>query len=536
MPPDGGGREHYMKRRGKLVTGFIILCVVLAAALFVPKSVQAANSDFVIDEDGVLTEYTGSGGDVVIPDGVTGIGDDAFFYCSSLTSIEIPASVTSIGNSAFSGCDSLTGITIPANVTSIGSGVISGCSSLAEIQVEDGNTVYDSRGGSNAIIETTGNRLIAGCKNTSIPAGVTSIGRGAFENCDGLTDIVLPSGVISIEEWAFSYCSSLTSIEIPASVTDIGEMAFVACNDLRSIQVAAGNKTYDSRDGSNAIIETAANLLIVGCKNTRIPSSVTGIGDEAFYGCDGLSDIVIPGSVKHIGDGAFGLCASLKSVVIPEGVTSIGDSAFFWCSMTSVTISSSVTVIGDRAFGMCDKIQEITILNPKTKLGNSKGDAIFDNSMGYGITFQSPVVTIKGYTNSTAQELVNYMNNTSSVRFQFIALDKANGNLQASANLTAQLLQKVKIAKKLTIKQGRTKTIKVKLPKGLKKVKKFSGINKKGQVKITYKSSNKKVASVNSKGKVKAKKKGTAKITVSMSVHDGKNVLNRKLIVKVKVK
>ena len=424
-----------MKRRGKLVTGFIIFCAVLAAALSAQKSVQAADSDFVIDEYGVLTEYTGSGGDVVIPDGVTGIGDNAFFYCSSLTSIEIPASVTSIGNSAFSGCDSLTGITIPANVTSIGSGVISGCSSLAEIQVEDGNTVYDSRGGSNAIIETTGNRLIAGCKNTTIPAGVTSIGRGAFENCDGLTDIVIPSGVISIEEGAFYYCSSLTSIEIPASVTGIGEMAFAACYDLRSIQVAAGNKTYDSRDGSNAIIETAANLLIVGCNNTRIPSSVTGIGDEAFYGCDGLSDIVIPGSVKRIGDGAFSFCGSLKSVVIPEGVISIGDRAFFWCNMTSVTISSSVTVIGDWAFGMCDKIQEITILNPKTKLGNSKGDAIFDNSMGYGISFQSPVVTIKGYTNSTAQELVNYMNHTSSVKFQFIALAEREpaGNLKADS-------------------------------------------------------------------------------------------------------
>ena len=143
---------------------------------------------------------------------------------------------------------------------------------------------------------------------------VTSIGNFAFSGCSGLTGIEIPSSVTSIRDQAFSSCRGLTGIEIPSSVTKIGEAAFSGCSGLTSINVEAGNEVYDSRDNCNAIIKKATNTLIQGCKNTKIPSSVTSIGYYAFYDCSGLTGIEIPSSVTSIGDLAFWFCSGLKDV------------------------------------------------------------------------------------------------------------------------------------------------------------------------------------------------------------------------------
>jgi hypothetical protein len=328
---------------------------------------------------------------------VTSIGDYAFCECSGLTSIEIASSVDYIANNAFYWCDGLTSITIPSSVTCIGNGAFLGCTNLTSIVVESGNSVYDSRNNCNAIIEKSTNKLIAGCMYTKIPSNVTSIenyaffyceylaevdlpstltsiGISSFEGCRGLTSISIPSSVTSIGEGAFSSCSGLTSIIIPSSVTSIGEGAFYLCSGLTSIVVESGNTVYDSRNNSNAIIETASNTLIAGGRNTKIPSSVTCIGDNAFFLCTELTSIEIPSSVTCIGNDAFSQCTGLTSIDLPNSITSIGDGAFYSCSsLTSITsYITDVFKTENNAFRGCDNA---TLYVPKGLVDTYKSTA-----------------------------------------------------------------------------------------------------------------------------------------------------------------
>ncbi len=201
--------------------------------------------------------------------------------------------------------------------------------------------------------------------------GTTGIADCAFSDCSGLTSVTIPNSVISIGDWAFFDCSDLTSVTIPNSVTSIGDYAFGDCSGLTSIKVESGNSVYDSRENCNAIIETATNTLISGCKNTIIPNSVTSIGDYAFYGCSDLTSITIPNSVTSIGYRAFYYCTGLTSVTIPNSVTSIGREAFYCCTgLTSLTIPNSVTSIGGDAFSFCSGLTSVTIPNSVTSIGD----------------------------------------------------------------------------------------------------------------------------------------------------------------------
>ena len=246
---------------------------------------------FTLNADGESYSVSGignfTGTELVIPKvnfdtkPVTSIGNSAFSYCSSLTSVTIPESVTSIGGYAFIDCTSLTNITIPNSVTSIGAGAFSGCNGLTTIIVEKGNAKYHSDG--NCLIETESKTMIAGCKTSVIPndGSVTSIGDFAFRDCTGLTSITIPASVTYIGNSAFSGCTGLTSITIPDSVTYIGNSAFSYCTSLTSI---------------------------------TIPNCVMSIRDWIFYGCSGLTSITIPDSVTSIGDYAFYICSGLTSI------------------------------------------------------------------------------------------------------------------------------------------------------------------------------------------------------------------------------
>ena len=342
---------------------------------------------------------------VVIEDGVTSIGNWAFYKCTSLTTITIPDSVTSIGDWAFYKCTSLTTITIPDSVTSIGEAAFRGCSSLTSITIPDSVT-------------SIGDAAFSHCSNLksiTIPDSITSIGKYAFCNCSSLTSITIPNSVTSIGESALAGCVNLTSITIPKSVTSIGSGVFDGCNNL-TVYLESGSTltsndlgVNESKIGSYWVednltwkLDADGTLTISGTgamkdydynnnpspanqkkgsvKKVVIKDGVTSIGKDAFKNCSNLKSITILDSVTSIGDFAFSDCSSLTSITIPDSVTSIGDFAFSGCSsltsitildsVTSITIPDSVTRIGDFAFSGCSSLTSITIPDSVTSIGD----------------------------------------------------------------------------------------------------------------------------------------------------------------------
>ena len=350
---------------------------------------DTADNAFEI-KNGVLKKYHGNANAVVIPDGVTSIGDFAFQNCEFLTAVKIADSVTSIGNFAFWGCGFLASVYIPDGLTSIGDGAFQTCDALAAIDIPESVT-HIGRCAFNTNTRTSTSTPVSEpmnqtwvepehdepavpeqpCESASpitdfeiengvlkkylgkseivvIPEGVvTSIGDSAFSKCTTLTSIVIPDGVTGIGDAAFIRCKALTSIEIPDDITSIGDYTFLWCESLTSIKIPSNVTSIGDK----------AFLWCESLTSIEIPDSVTSIGDSAFGGCESLTSIEIPDSVTSIGDGAFWGCKSLTSIVIPDGVISIGDEAFFGCdSLESIEVPKSVTHIGRNAFPVDAKI------------------------------------------------------------------------------------------------------------------------------------------------------------------------------------
>ena len=296
--------DYKSERHEYSTSGDYVIAITVVSGGFVLQSSSTSISSILWDENNNTNSpdraYNNAIKKIEIGDGVTSIGDCAFYYCHSLSSITIPETVTSIGNNAFQNCYSLSSITIPETVTSIGANTFAYCYSLSSI---------------------------------TIPETVTSINDNAFYNCHSLSSITIPDSVTSIFNKAFAYCYSLSSITIPDGVTSIGNNAFQNCYSLSSITIPDGVTSI----GNNAF-QFCSSLSSI-----TIPDSVTSIGNSAFNSCYSLSSITIPDGVTTIGNSAFQNCYSLSSITIPDGVTSIGQQAFQNCSYMSYIKFESTT-------------------------------------------------------------------------------------------------------------------------------------------------------------------------------------------------
>ena len=296
-----------------------------------------------------ITGFTGNETELVIPstiDGytVTGVGANAFYRRTSLTSVTIPSSVTSIGSYAFDGCTSLTSVTIPSSVTAIGEEAFYDCTSLTSVNylgtIEQWCSI--SFGDS--------------------PANPLNNGAKLYLSGAIVTDLVIPSTVTEIKNHAFRGCTSLASVEMPSSVTSIGDFAFSGCTSLTSVNYLGTIEQWCNISfsyGSANPLYNGANLYLNGVLVTDlvIPNTLTEINECAFYGCTSLTSVTIPSSITSIGWSAFCGCTSLTSVIIPDSVTTIGHNAFNGCtSLTSIEIPSSVNSIGESAFRGCTSL------------------------------------------------------------------------------------------------------------------------------------------------------------------------------------
>lgn len=240
---------------------------------------QNAQGDFVI-VNGILLVYQGTESAVTIPKGVTSIGDEAFLYCTKLTSVIIPEGVTSIGEGAFDSCSNLVSVTIPEGMTSIGGWAFYCCSSLTSVTFPEGVTNIDTY-------------AFFGCSNltsVTIPYSVTSIGNAAFDGCSSLTSVTIPNSATKLGGSVFSGCSSLKSVTIPDSTTSIAHHLFYGCSSLTSIAIP----------NSVASIETYAFYGCSSLTNVMIPYSVTSIKGNAFQGCNGLIGIYFAGNAPSV--------------------------------------------------------------------------------------------------------------------------------------------------------------------------------------------------------------------------------------------
>ena len=336
-----------MKR--KLLWTSLLACLLLALLCC-----AAGSGDFTIDENGVLTKYTGSDAVVTVPDGVTAIGKEAFYAKSAITEIHLPTGITSIGDSAFQSCTGLTELQLPAGITSIGANAFRSCTGLTEIVVPD---------------------------------SVETIGDNAFYDCSGLTSLRLSQGLKTLGTNVFLRCNSLTEIEIPAGVENVGN--YIASNTLR-LRCAVGSSAAKalSKAQNDFWVEdfrlryafdsdgSAASLTLKkyagDAASVTIPDGVTIVGDSVFEGNASMTSVVLPDSVVTIGDSAFRSCTGLTELQLPTGITSIGDSAFRSCTgLTEIVVPDSVETIGDNAFYDCSGLTSLRLSQGLKTLGTN---------------------------------------------------------------------------------------------------------------------------------------------------------------------
>ena len=303
----------------------------------------------------------------VLPEGLIRIGRSAFTDCDKLSLVTFPESLEEIGEQGFFQCRNLLSVTISAGIKKIGAAAFSGCRNLEAVTVDGRNTEYVSENG--VLFDKNKTVLMLHPAKRpwtkyDIPSSIKKIDKGAFNGCYNLTTVTIPNGLTSIEERAFTYCSYLSSLAIPASVTNIAEGAIFGCWYFEGCTVAPENNHYKSVNG--VLFNHDQTTLLVYPKNHGvteyvIPAGVKRIGELAFFSNDDLTSVKFPAGLKEIGEWAF-QNTKLTSVSLPAGFTKISGQAFRNCpNLTSVRLPAEVTEIGLSAFTGCKNLKKLTV-------------------------------------------------------------------------------------------------------------------------------------------------------------------------------
>jgi predicted peroxiredoxin len=353
--------------------------------------------------------------EVIIEDGITKIGDKAFYCCYNLTSVSIPDSVIEIGSQAFDLCINIEDINLPDNVSIISSsaferceklksfvfpatvkvipdGVLASCYSLENVQILSSEVIIDDRA-----------FMYCDMLNEVSSSGIiTSIGNRAFYSCELLKSIQLKEGLTNIEDSAFEQCTALEEINIPASVTSIGNNAFYNCDNIQYVDITDINawcKIEFSQGGtpeettpvkSNSILrlngQAVTSIVIpaeIGevkyltfCNVTTlteviIEDGITKIADYAFYRCNQITDVKLPDSIEAIGKSAFEYCSLLDNINLVSGIYEIGEFAFSSTALTNVMLPENLTYISDGLFFQCPNLENIEISDSVIELGDN---------------------------------------------------------------------------------------------------------------------------------------------------------------------
>lgn len=239
---------------------------------------------------------------IIIEEGITVIGENAFANCCNLEAIQIPSTIVTIASAS-----------LPVNGNFAGKceNPFWGCSEIEEIKVASGNAVYSSESDSNALVRLEDNTLVVGCKNTIIPQVVKNIGNGAFIGCTGLEEIIIPDSVTAIGDNSFNGCSSLKKITLPESLNSIGHSTFRNCSALTDVQ---------------------------------LPEKLTSLQSYAFGGCSSLVDINIPDSLTALEDGVFDGCTSIKCLEFPASIKTIGNGSISDIKLVCMSKNSELDI------------------------------------------------------------------------------------------------------------------------------------------------------------------------------------------------
>ena len=397
-------------------------------------TLNTEDSTLVISGSGAMADYTAYGlvpyysyasyvKSITVESGVTTIGDYAFYGMTASTSISLPDGILTIGNYAFLACSSITELTLPASLTSIGNTAFTGCTSLTKITnlattpqtitANDFNPEYSTATlyvttpdyataenwkdfGTIVLFGQCGDNLTFTISPISNPIEVVIEGTGDMYDYttdnpapwyslrDSIYTVTMADGITHIGDYAF-YASKVTNLTIPSSVESIGAYAFMGCTGLTSITIPEGVTYIGKYAFSNACPTTVTIASTVetidegafywSTSLTSLtftePSSLTTIGDKAFYYCCYLTSLTLPESVQTIGEYAFYHCGALTELIIPEGVTTIGAYAFELCNyLETLTLPSTLTYIGDYAFsGLGSSIYIYNISSTGTPTG-----------------------------------------------------------------------------------------------------------------------------------------------------------------------